>query len=362
MTLNNKKTLSFLIVAVFVAAILSFCLKSPPLDEQFINLSVEQNLSYFSDVLDKESSETKAILLDYADNQELVLKTWIALKKYPHTAEQIFFIYDKEPEFQKIILKFGEDVIPVIDYFMQNEITSLTVQKTLGNLWQALQDAVSPAENDTNKNIIAQLTPQQRGGYAIIYINQDGYNFLGQFAIDRNGNAQWIQTDRVTKALVNLFTSGIRDIEKKYKTNEEITNGDILWAGVDVFALSSIKLLKASKAVSASKELSSSKKLLSLTKTTSVFSAKLIKNKTVQSLLKYSTIATTLYITITHPSLINSMLDCVANLLGMNPEIVKMLSWTIIIFLLLYPFLWLFNSLVRPLVWVIRKIGYVQTT
>jgi hypothetical protein len=358
MAINNKKTWSFFIISVVVAGILSFFLKSHSLDEQLINLAVEQDLSYLS--LDNEPIETKAILLDYAGNQELVLKSWIALKKYPQITKHIFFLYGEQPEFKNALLQFGEGIIPVVDYFLKNEVASLTAQETIANVWQEIQDTVSPVDNDNPKNIIAQLTPEQRGWYAINYINQDGYNFLGQFAIDRNGNAQWIQTDRVTKALVNLFASGIIGIERKYITEEEITKGDIFWAGVDMFALSSIKLLKASKAVSASKELSSSKKLLGLTKTTSAFSAKLIKNKTLQSFLKYGTVATTLYVVIAHPSLINSMLDEVANLLGMNPEIFKMLSWSIIIFLLLHPLLWIFNSLVRPLIWVARKVGSIS--
>jgi hypothetical protein len=336
---NNKYLLA---ISITIAIVLSFALKSLSLDDLLIDLAVEDNLSYFSKALDNEPVETKAILLDYADNQELVLKSFIALKKYPKFAESIFVTYGQEPEFKKAIIRYGDGVVPVVDYFLKNEVTMLTVQETASNLWQALQGKLSE-----NKPIVAEVNSQQRGWYAI---NEDGYNFLGQFAVDKNNNTHWIQSDRTTKAVTDFFTGGIRELEMKYKTNEEITNGDILWAGVDVIALAStVKLLKASKGVS------TTSKSLSVTKKTSLFSAKLIQNKTLQNVLKYSAVATTAYIVIKHPSVINSMLDESAKLLGIRPELVKIVGW----FLLLFPVLWIINGFALPLIWLVlsgRKI------
>lgn len=354
--LNSSKLRSLLLISVILAAILSFSLKSHPLDEQLINLAVAENLGYVSKLVANEPIETKAILLDYAGNQELVLKAWLALKKYPHIAPPVFVLYGQDPTFQKVLLQFGENIIPVIDYFIQHEVSSLTVQATVANIWQSIKNTFSADENQPDKNILAELTPQQRGWYALNYINQEGYNFLAQFAIDKQGKAQWIQTDRTTKALVSLFTSGIRELETKYKTDAEITNEDILWASVDVFALaSSVKLLRASKAVTASKGLSYSQKSLGVTRKISLFSFKLVKNKTVQRLFKYSAIGTTLYIVAAHPSLINSMLDELAHPLNLNPALVKMGAWFVLIFLLLQPLLWGFNIFVKPLIWLTKK-------
>ncbi len=57
-----------------------------------------------------------------------------SFKKYPHTAEHIFFLYGEDDRFKKGILQFGDGIVPVVDYFLQNEITSLTVQSTLADI------------------------------------------------------------------------------------------------------------------------------------------------------------------------------------------------------------------------------------
>lgn len=350
----NKKSIIF-VLSLLLAVILSFSLKTSPLEEQLIDLSVEKNIGYFSKALRNEPSETKAILIDYADNQELVLKAWIALKKYPQTAQPLFFLYGQQPEFKQALLQFGDGIIPVVDYFLQHEVTSLTVQATVGNLWQGLKHAVSADEPNVAGDMIAQLTPQQRGWYAINYINQEGYNFLGQFAVDKHGNAQWIQADRTAKALVSFFTSGIRELESKYKTEADISKMDVFWAGADVFVLaSSVKLLRASKAASSGKSLSYSQKTLSLTQKTSFFSSQLIKNNTLRGLVKYSAIGATVYIVAAHPSLINTVLDETASVLGVNAQTVKVFGWAMLLYLIFYPSVWLASLFIKPLMLVYK--------
>lgn len=160
------------------------------------------------------------------------------------------------------------------------------------------------------------------------------------------------------KTLASLFTSGIRELESKYKTDADITNSDILWAGVDMFALaSSLKLLKASKAVSSTKILNTEKSL-SLMQKTSLFSSKLIKNKSIQGLLKYTAISTTAYIAVTHPSMINSLLNELVDIVGINPILFKALAWSIILFLVLQPLLVAFNHFIKPLLWITGKINH----
>ncbi len=350
----NKKSGIF-ILPLLLAVTLSFCLKTSPLEEQLLDLSVEKNISYFSKVLRDEPPATKAILIDYADNQELVLKAWIALKKYPQTAESLFFLYGQQPEFKQALLQFGEGIIPVVAYFLQHEVTSLTVQATLGNLWQGLKHAVSANEPKPAGDMLAQLTPQQRGWYAINYINQEGYNFLGQFAVDKHGNAQWIQADRASKALVSFFSGGIRELESKYKTGADISKMDLVWAGADVFVLaSSVKLLTTSKAVASSKSLSYSQKTLSVSQKTSLFSAQLIKNTTVRSLVKYSAISATVYIVAAHPSLVNAMLNETAAGLGVNAATAKVLGWSILLYVVLLPLLWCVSLCLKPLLLVYK--------
>ncbi len=309
---STTKHKYFWLMSLVIAGILSFSLTSKSLDEQLINVAVEQNLSFVAELIAQDSVETKAILLDYADKPELVIKSWLALRKYPNTAQQLFLLYGNDENFQTVILRFDADVIPVVDYFFQHEISTLTVQATLGdvknkvvqlieqlsftnlpNLIPSIMQAFSTSESFS----IPELTPAQRGAYAIEYLNQDGHNFLGQFAVDKDGNAQWIQTDRVTKTLASLLLGGVRGLEEKYKTEQEIGAEDMLWAGVDVLVLaSSVKLLKASRAVASSKELSAVQKSRGVIKKTQLFSTKLIKSDAARQLLKYSALGTAMYI------------------------------------------------------------------
>ena len=368
---STTKQKYFWLVSIVIAAILSFSLKTKSLDEQLINVAVEQNLSFVAELIAQDSLETKAILLDYADKPELVIKSWLALRKYPNTAPQLFLLYGNDEDFQKAILRFDADVIPVVDYFFQHPISTLTVQATLGdvknkvmqlvdhlslvnlpNLIPSITQAFTASESFT----IPELTPTQRGAYAIEYLNQEGHNFLGQFAVDKDGNAQWIQTDRVTKTLASLLLGGVRGLEEKYKTKQEIGAEDMLWAGMDALVLAgSVKLLKASRAVATSKELSAVQKSRSVIKKTQFFSTKLIKSDTARQLLKYSAVGTAIYIAAVHPSIINSVLDEVAGFFGIPPELLKMLVWTVLVFLVLNPLYWCYCGTVKPLLWVIRK-------
>ena len=106
-----------------------------------------------SRILD-EPLHVQATLLDYSGNKELVLKAWIALSKYQATAREILLLYGSEPEFQEILRKYGDEVIPVIQYFRENDVWTIkaidATGKAIGSvieaakeLWNCLQQRKS---------------------------------------------------------------------------------------------------------------------------------------------------------------------------------------------------------------------------
>ncbi|MCK5871230.1 MAG: hypothetical protein KAG26_00265 [Methylococcales bacterium] len=352
LSINKKKMWFFLAFSIMTALILSVSLPSKQLEEQFIELAVNENLSYLADSIKNEPLETKAILLDYADNKELVLKAWFALKKYPKKAPPIFVLYAGEVEFQQAILNFGEIVIPVTDYFLKNTIPLWNAQESASTAWNQLKNWVA-SENKPQK-IAITLSSEQRGWYAINYINSEGYNFLRQFVLDPQGNAQWIQTVRFMEAFSEFFTGGIRTLEEKTKTDQKITGGDIFWASLDVIAVtSSLKLLRSTKALSGSKIARSGKRLSWMTKTR-VFAAKFFRSRVARKMITFGAVATTVYVAITHPSLINNLFEEGANFLGINSPMVKVVAWASLIFVLLYPLSGLFTLFIRPSIWLIQ--------
>lgn len=348
----NKKKLAFVFIfSVITAFIISVSLNSIPLEERFINLAVAQDLDYLQDSIKNESIETKAILLDYADRKELVFKAWIALKKYPQQAKKIFLLYGEATEFQQALLQFGEHVIPVSYYFFQNEDALWNLQISMATVLDKVNDFFTSQPN--HKKVVVKLSPAQRGWYAINFINEEGHNFLGQFEFEQK-YAKWIQTDRFTKALSEFFTGGIRKLETQYKTGQKITTADLVWASFDVIAVtSSLKLLKSSKALTSAKVVRPGRKF-SMIQKTRVFAYKFLKTKTARKMVKYGALTTATYLAITHPGLINNLFEESTHFLGVNPQLVKLLGWTILIFLLLYPLTWLCNYLIKPSLFVLK--------
>ncbi|MCK4493009.1 MAG: hypothetical protein KAU26_03080, partial [Methylococcales bacterium] len=299
LSINKKKRWFFLVFSIVMAFILSFGLHPKQLEEQFIELAVKENLSYLANSIKNEPIETKAILLDYAGNKELALKAWFALKKYPKKAPPIFILYAGEVEFQQALLNFGEIVIPVTDYFLKNDIPLWNFQQSASKKWDQLKNWAA-GENKLQK-IAITLSSEQRGWYAINYINSEGYNFLRQFVLDSQGNAKWIQTVRFMEAFSEFFAGGIRTLEEKTKTDQKITGGDIFWASVDVIAVtSSLKLLRSTKALSVSKMARSGKRFSWMTKTR-VFASKFFRSRVARKMITFGAVATTVYVAISHP-------------------------------------------------------------
>jgi hypothetical protein len=283
----------------------------------------------------------------YAGNKRLLLKAWTALSKYPKEAREILPLYGSEPEFKEILLDYGDLVIPPIQYFRENEVWTVTVMDTIrktikefaievNRLW----DSESAKENPRTR----VLGPNERGWYAVNFIKQEGHDFLGQFLVNKEGGkVKWLQTVRFLEAITSFFSSGMRTIEVKTDLGENITTADAFWAGVDIAILSvPLKLFKGGKAVGRSGE------ELNITTRTRLFAPRLLsKGKIFQKMGKYSAVVATLYIVATHPSLINSLLREMAELLGLSPWLVQVVGWFLIIAFILYPFLWLLKAIAR---------------
>ena len=179
------------------------------------------------------------------------------------------------------------------------------------------------------------LGSTERGRYAIGFIEAEGHKFLGQFVLDSKGQAQWNTTDRVAAGVVNFLVGGVSNLESKYRRDEALEKSDFFFAALDVVPLVvSVKLLKVGKVAA------TSEKELSLVSKTRLYGARLIpKSEALQKLGKYGVIAATGYVVVTNPSLINSIFSGIAEMLGLNPMLVKFIGWFAIISIALYPFM-----------------------
>lgn len=349
-----------LVLAIAVMVSFAIVQLSNPVSyvDQLIRIQADEELGHIDRAILNEPIPIQATLLDYSSDKELVLKAWIALHKYPEKARNILLTYGSQSTFMEILKNYGDAIIPPIDYFLQNDVWSVKAMDSVGGLVNKGTAFVNDLWNDITGSAQARaspgvqtqtrvLGPEERGWYAVNYIKKEGHDFLGQFVVDKDKRVKWNQTARVTNAISSLFTSGVRALETKYDLGDDVTPGDVFFAGLDVVPMAvSLKLLRAGKVVK------QSGKELSFTTRTRLFAPRLISRSPIlQGMGKYGAAVAIGYIVVSHPSLINSLFDELAKSLGVSSWLVQFVGWILIIILIFYPFLWLLISLTQFLLW-----------
>lgn len=359
--MQARKLLFFILIAFFVALAIGNGSKTLPYHEQLLRLQAEQTLGPIDPFILEEPLDIQALLMDYSgppewtpttQDQELVLKAWLALSKYPEPSREVLRLYGSRPEFQEILREYGEAVIPVIQYFLVNEVLTVKVidgvetatarvQQGVENTWNRLRGNATPGEVVAPLQGQSVLGPELRGWYAVNFIQNEGHQFLGQFSVDASQTAHWNQTNRIAGGLVSFLTSGVSGLERKYALEEDIQSRDVFFAAIDVIPfVVALKLMRAGKVVI------NSGKELSLMGKTKMFAPRLIpKNPIFLKLGKYGALAATGYVILTHPGLLNSVFARVADFLGLDPLAVQFLGWFVLLALALYPFAWLLKIL-----------------
>ena len=369
MRINGRKVLLFSAVALAAAFAIVAFRKPAPYVEQLVRIQTQQQLAHIDERILAEPVEVQGVLLDYAaeggGNDELLLKAWIALAKYGEAARDILLAYGSEPEFKTVLKKYGEPIIPVIQYFREHEVKTVTAMDATGKALDAAQAATASAWNRmTGKDKPAppvpaapkrELGPVERGWYAVGFIEEEGHDFLAQFTELSDRTVRWNQTDRWVKAATSFFTSGIRRLETKYDLGQ-VAAGDVGWAALDVALIAApLKLLRAGTLAARSGE------GMSVAARTAVFAPRLVaRARLFQGWGKFGALAATVYIVATHPSLVNSLLGEAAALIGFDPRVAQFIGWFFIILVLLYPLSWILKILGRVILgvmWLSRAGG-----
>lgn len=354
------KLIIFLLLSGFLSYIFINSSKAKNYDAQLVEIQVQQEFpSVYKEIL-LQPFAIQLILLEYSSNQELTYKSLIALNKYPQIAKEVLLLYALEPDFKKALLKYGEVIFLPISYFINNEIQSVKIINELTNQINSVSDSVKKLwhnftynyvekSDSKSQNNLSVIDGRSRGWYAINFINQEGYDFLGQFIVDKNQKVKWLQSERLLEGINSFFADGIRSLEGKYKLNEEISANDVFWAGVDIVIVGgSVKILRAGKV------LSNSSKEVGLVARTQIFGARLLpKSEMLLKFGKYGAIAASVYVIIVHPQLINSAVANLAELLGFNPFYTQFLFWITVIVILLYPFFWLVKIIGQGLFFIL---------
>ena len=350
-------------------------------EERLIRTSLKDRFGPDARVLLAESPELQALFLDYSETPELVLKARIAIAKYGDEARSILTTYGVEAEFRDILSNYGENVIPVIEYFIDNDPVltrmlhaaqqagQIVMEKTK-ELFKKNGSQAAEQGDSLAKPADRRFGPTERGWYAVQRIHRDGHNFLGQFVIGSDKKAKWLQTERLFEGMTSFFASGVKNIETKYALDQEIKAADLFWAGVDaavavsfVKAVRAVKVARVQKAAVAGETLGTSGKEASFLNRTKLFASRLVpKGAMGRRILKLGTTAGVIYAIAAHPSVLNGVFAEIASLLGLNPFIIQVACWALLIFALSLPLIPLLPVLLAllirallTLVWAFRR-------
>ena len=337
-----------------------------PYENELLEVAVHQSFGDLAPQVTEEPPEIQALLLDYADDEPLLLQARLALIRYPDLAHRILPIYGNEPLFQEVLLKYGEAVLPPIAYFMDHDLTSLEMRRTLNEWMDQIQllygqpgtrdDDISRPHTEPESN--PKLTPEERGWYAIHFLLEEGHDLLGQFTISQDGTVDWVQTERVLEGLSDFFFGGFRDLEVTWRQEEEIEGSDWGWAALDVAVIAgSVKLLKAFRATKAARPTAASASAGGFSGRVAMFGSRVLARggRLGVYIARLGAIPAAVYLMIRYPSLVNATLAEFANWLVIESWLVQFLFWFVAIWITLA----LTISLLRPLSLILRGLSWL---
>jgi hypothetical protein len=353
-----KRLFLVAMAAIATALLLSWVWRPMPYEERLVQLQVEQLLPEYAADLRNEPVELRAQFIDYAGDPLLVTKARLALLRYPEMARRILDLYGADAEFQTVLRDYGEHAIPPIHYFLTHDVRTVEWMKQAGETARAMEEKArrlggerqaGPEEPAAARSSDVKLTDEERGWYAVLFIQDEGHSFLGQFAVRADGEVVWIQTERFLEGANALFFGGIRTLETKSRLDQPIELKDVGWAAADVaVGVGVLKVLRLGRSATvAGKSMNFSQRSLAL-------SPALLKGSAVAArLAKYGAPVVVAYLALRHPSVLNSMLGLLAEAVGLPVLLVQALGWTLV----LLPLLYLIVLLLRPLAAVLVCLG-----
>ncbi|WP_288365745.1 hypothetical protein [uncultured Marinobacter sp.] len=348
-----RKLLLILGISVIVALLSTVTSRPMLIEERLIQIQAENTLREFPRI-EKEPLEVQAALLDMADDELLLLKARAAYLRYPAMTREVFPLYGPEPEFREILRLYGENILPPIHYFLSKPVGSIELMNDLASKYQAALEFFTGGEETDNSTGGQQntsrkekLTPEERGWYAVRFIQEEGHDFLGQFVFNEQGDVIWVRTERVLENINQFFASGIRNLEIQHRTGDDVTASDIGWASVDVLVFASaLKVLRVGRAVAVS-----SRGAARGTRSAALAARLTTSGRMLMTTARYAKWPAVIgvgYLVVTHPGIINDFLAEVAEVLGYPVKLVQFLGWILILLPALYIGSWVFRLIVRP--------------
>jgi len=355
--MNVRKSLLAIAAAVVGATAITAMSGSVPLYDRVIALETGKALPELAGELESYPPAVRLAFLDYAGDRELVLTARLALAKHPGMAEDVLGTYGPAPEFKELLRDFGPSVIPPIHYFMSNDLASVRLREAIAGWLPGADDdkaAVPQLVDAAAEPGVAEAdgpTPVQRGWYAIGFIREEGYDFIGQFVVDGTGEVSWIQTERFATTAKRLFTSGVTTVEAKWHLGEDPTAADYGWAAVDVLApIVAFKLARAGKLAARSAKSTATGARLARVGSAAARTARVGKTAA-----KVGIVAGVAYAAM-NPGIISSIGTEIAGWIGLPGWLVQFGLWFLILLPLVLMLRFGYRWTIRPCCWLLGPV------
>ena len=343
-----------LFLSLCFAVLIALVSHPAPIESQLLRLQLNERLPGHADRLSKEAPEIQALFIDHADDPILVGKAHLALLRYPDLAPRILLLFGAEDLFQEVLKDYGDPVFPAIHYFLENESLLLNAQSHAQALSAKAKQRWSAAWSDGDESKESpslpsnEVSPEERGWYAITQIKVDGHGFLGQFVRDERGEIRRVQTERALEAVSAFFAGGVRDLETKWQRGEKVEPGDAGWAAADLaIGIAALKVLRIGRTTV------KGTRAMTFSKRNAALGSSLLRGSAIGlRVIKYGAPAVLGYIAIRHPSVLNSIFREVAEAFGVSVLWLQIGGWTLV----LLPIVLIGMSLLRPLVFVLSAI------
>lgn len=196
-----------LVFAALMAATLALVSDRRGFEELAIRVAIAE---------EARAADTKCPLSpEYADTADIKLLSiclryglgaYQAARRYPETSAKVFAVYGEDETFQKVLDRFGHQVIPVVAYFVEHGSREIQYRQAAGEAMQQMWEGRKPKWQPAN------ITREQIGLIAIYHLERRGHEMLAEFEIV-DGTAIRKPMSRVLFGLKDLLLGGVDDIE-----------------------------------------------------------------------------------------------------------------------------------------------------
>ena len=156
------------------------------------------------------------------------LAAYEAAQRYPATSAKVFAVYGEDETFQRVLDRYGHQVIPVVAYFVENGSREFQVRQALGEALQQMWEGKRP------KWKLADITREQIGLIAIYHLERRGHEMLAEFEIV-GGVAKRKPVARFFLGAKDLLFGGVEDVETILVRGERLpTWKEVGFAALDV--------------------------------------------------------------------------------------------------------------------------------